>query len=86
MARHYTADQVDEMAAVIGARIKTASGLPVPDNYAATDNYFYFGWSSINGDWLIQRQDREASAALSATTGAADYNAAWEGLESLEYI
>lgn len=58
----------------------------VPDNVDQADaTYFYFGWESVNGGWLVQRQLRSDGSTQSATTGYADLAAAWPNRATLTY-
>lgn len=60
--------------------------LPVPDEVDQTDaTYSYFGWESVNGGWLVQRQLRSDASTLSATTGYTDLAGAWPNRTTLNY-
>lgn len=52
--------------------------------------YFYFGWSSVNGGWLIQRQLRSTGASVSATiTSNSSYATlidAWTDRATITYV
>ena len=41
--------------------------LPTPDSNDFDETYFYFGWSSVNGEWLAQRQIRATGISENAT-------------------
>lgn len=51
--------------------------------------YFYFGWASVNGSWLIRRQTRATSLTLNANivnnASYANLAAAWTARASLTY-
>lgn len=51
--------------------------------------YFYFGWESINGQWLIHRQTRATSqtevAQLTSNPVYLNLTAAWPDRQSLTY-
>ena len=88
MAEYYTKAQMDVIAAQIGERIKAAQPfLPMPERVDDTSdgNRFYFGWQSINGGWLIQRQMRAGAEKHSVTTGYADLASAWPHRATLTY-
>lgn len=66
----YSKAQVDQMGAVISERISASSdiGLPIPQNIDESDStYFYFGWESVNGGWLVRRVFRSSAVKLDAT-------------------
>lgn len=61
-----------------------------PDNIDESDaTYFYFGWLSVSGGWLIQRQVRATAATTSATvsnnSGVPDLATAWPLRATLTY-
>ena len=88
MTPYYTKAQMDVIAAQIGQRIKAAHPfLPVPDRVDDTSDEarFYFGWQSVNGGWLIQRQRRAGAEKHSATTGYPDLASAWPHRVTLTY-
>ena len=88
MTEYYSKAQMDVIAAQIGQRIKAAQPfLPVPDKIDDTSdgNRFYFGWYSVNGGWLIQRQKRAGDEKHSATTGYPDLASAWPHRATLTY-
>jgi hypothetical protein len=51
--------------------------------------YFYFGWASVNGSWLVRRQTRSTSLTLNANIvnnpSYANLAAAWAARVSLTY-
>ena len=51
--------------------------------------YFYFGWASVDGSWLIRRQTRSTSLTLNANivnnASYANLSAAWPARASLTY-
>lgn len=51
--------------------------------------YFYFGWASVNGSWLVRRQTRATSLTLNANIvnnpSYANLAAAWTARASLTY-
>ncbi len=64
--------------------------LPVSDNLDETDpTYFYFGWISVDGGWLIHRQERSSSLTSKATVsnnpGVLDLSTAWPDRLTLTY-
>lgn len=65
--------------------------LPTPDNSDDTldDGYFYFGWESVEGGWLVRRQDRADSLSESATednnSSYDSYTDAWSDRDLLDY-
>lgn len=63
---------------------------PFPDNYSDTaTDYYYFGWESINGSWLIRKRSKTSSLYTEASiTNNATYATlalAWVDRESLTY-
>lgn len=77
-----------------GVSAFTAGGggadLPPPDRLDETDaSVFYFGWESVSGGWLIQRQTRADGQSLSATQSnnpaLATLDDAWAGRATLTY-
>jgi len=69
---------------------RVKSFLPIPDlcdDYG--QEYFYFGWETVNGSWMIRRQLRATSKELSATqSGNSAYSelvTAWDDRENLNY-
>lgn len=70
-----------------GLEIDLGEYIVVPDLYDETDaTYFYFGWTSIEGGWLVQRQIRATGLSESATTGHANLVDAWANRQSLTYL
>lgn len=66
------------------------SFLVVPDETDESDaTYFYFGWESINGDWLVHRQTRATSQTVVANSTSnpsyVNLTAAWPDRTSLTY-
>jgi hypothetical protein len=63
-------------------------GDPTNTDYSDS-NYFYFGYSNINGNYIIERQDRTSSVSLRATVinnpTYTVYNNAWTNKSSLVY-
>lgn len=63
---------------------------PFPDLYddTATD-YYYFGWESVNGDWLIRRRTKASSAYTDCNSqhnpSHPDLATAWVDRTSLTY-
>ena len=51
--------------------------------------YFYFGWTSVSGSWLIRRRTRidltEVDATIANNGGFADLATAWASRASLNY-
>ena len=61
--------------------------LALPEDQDETGTvYYYYGWSSVDSGWLIQRQTIATGLSDSATSGAANYAAAWTGRASLTYV
>ena len=70
--------------------VDNISFLPVPDNLDESDvTYFYFGWTSVLGGWLVQRQTRSSSLTLTANIanngGTPDLATAWPNRAILTY-
>ena len=63
--------------------------LPKPDEIDDTDEtYFYFGWGSVNGDWLVRRQLRSDASKDNARTPGNIYGTlttAWPNRATLNY-
>lgn len=64
--------------------------LDTPDNVDDLGTtYFYFGWLSVSGDWLVRRQLRATAATLDATSQNnptyATLTQAWPNRSSLIY-
>ena len=64
--------------------------LPAADNVDDTGaTYFYFGWESVNGSWLVRRQLRVDATTEDATignnAGYVNLTAAWPDRGSLAY-
>lgn len=63
-----------------------SSFLDPSDLFDESDNtYFYFGWTSVNGTWLIQRQLKEDGTSLSCSTGYSNLTTAWTNRTTLIY-
>ena len=60
-----------------------------PTDHATTDTYFYFGWASKNGGWLVRRQTRSTglleSADVSNNSSVTAYADAWAARATLTY-
>ena len=85
------AERVGVLGKFTVADILAARPAPIaPDQYAETDTHFYFGWQSINGGWLVRRQDRSTGAIVNASTannsGVADLSTAWADRLNLTYL
>lgn len=63
--------------------------LPTPPDLEETPTYFYWGWSSIDGAWLVRRTDRSNANYLDATVVSnpsyPSYSDAWQNRASLNY-
>ena len=63
--------------------------LPVPDDHFVGGGIFFFGWSDVNGGWLIRGQDRATSLSSDATVANnptyTSYSNAWTDRTSLTY-
>ena len=61
-----------------------------PDMFEETSLYFYMGWDSVNGGWLIRKQVRTNSSFTDATIANngsyANLAAAWVDRAILTYI
>ena len=45
-----------------------SSFLEIPDLLDdSTEPFFYFGWTIVNGSWLVRRQERNSSISNDAT-------------------
>lgn len=82
--------ETTEQVALTVVETGIGEGFPDPDQIDETDaTYFYFGWESFNGSWLIERQLRSTSSSEIATivlnSGYADLTAAWTDRATLVY-
>jgi hypothetical protein len=67
-----------------------SSFLPPPDEFDETDlTFFYHGWESVNGDWLIRRARRDGPLREDATqvnnVGFVSLALAWPNRQTLTY-
>jgi len=63
---------------------------PFPDLYENTNaTYYYFGWESVNGDWLIRRRTKASSHYTDCNShhnpSHPDLESAWTDRETLTY-
>lgn len=60
-----------------------------PDLFEEVDTYFYYGWTSINGDWLVRRRYRSNAvgedASSSSNPSYSDLSNAWVDRVTLTY-
>ena len=86
MAEYYTAEQMNAIAAEIGQRIAQSRPLPAPDfQDLSGSEVWYFGWTSVQGGWLVQEHRRSDARTRSARDGYAAIDAAWAARASLQY-
>jgi len=63
-----------------------SSFLPPPDLLDESDaTFFHYGWSDVNGGWLVRRATRASAKKEDATTGYPDLATAWANRAFLAY-
>ena len=62
------------------------SGPPIPDfQDLSGPDFWYFGWSSVSGGWLVQEHRRFDARTRSVREGYESFEAAWAARQNLQY-